>query len=124
MADYLKVVYGEGVRPHTDYPSKLVKHLFDSFNMEAGMKILEPGCGRGEFLKEFKNLGMKAVGLDMSEESREMLSKEDVKFILSNVEADDRLPFPDDSFDVIFNKSFMEHLERPDVFIKEAYGKA
>ena len=31
MADYLKVVYGEGVRPFTDYPSKLVKYLFDSF---------------------------------------------------------------------------------------------
>lgn len=120
MADYLKVVYGEGVRPHTDYPSKLVKHLFDSFNMEPGMKILEPGCGRGEFLKEFKNLGMEAVGLDMSEESRELLSKEDIKFILSNVEADDRLPFPDDSFDVIYNKSFMEHLEHPDVFLIEA----
>lgn len=120
MADYLKVVYGEGVRPHTDYPSKLVKYLFDSFNMEPGMKILEPGCGRGEFLKEFKNLGMEAVGLDMSEESRELLSKEDIKFILSNVEADDRLPFPDDSFDVIYNKSFMEHLEHPDVFLIEA----
>ena len=26
MADYLTVVYGEGVRPYTDYPSKLISH--------------------------------------------------------------------------------------------------
>ena len=33
MADYLSVVYGEGVRPYTDYPSKLVKYLFDKFGV-------------------------------------------------------------------------------------------
>ena len=71
MADYLTVVYGEGVRPYTDYPSKLIMHLFERFEMKRGMKILEPGCGRGEFLRVFKNLGMDAVGLDRSEESRE-----------------------------------------------------
>ena len=54
MADYLKIVYSEKRRPYTDYPSKLVKYLYDKFNLKPGMKILEPGCGRGEFLKGFK----------------------------------------------------------------------
>ena len=121
MADYLKVVYGEGVRPYTEYPAKLVTHLFERFEMKSGMKILEPGCGRGEFLRVFKGLGMNAVGLDRSEESRELLGEDSIELSVCDVEADAGLPFPDDSFDVIYNKSFMEHLNHPDVFLREAY---
>ena len=121
MADYLKVVYGEGVRPYTKYPAKLVTHLFERFEMKSGMKILEPGCGRGEFLRVFKALGMDAVGLDRSEESRELLSEDDIELIISDVEVASGLPFSDNSFDVIYNKSFMEHLNHPDLFLREAF---
>ncbi len=121
MADYLKVVYGEGVRPFTDYPSKLVKHLFERFEMKQGMKILEPGCGRGEFLRVFKELGMDAVALDRSEECKELLGEDGIKLNVCDVEADKGLPFPDNHFDVIYNKSFMEHLNAPDVFLREAH---
>ena len=34
MADYLTVVYGEDVRPYTEYPSKLITHLFERFKMK------------------------------------------------------------------------------------------
>ena len=89
---------------------KLITYLFERFNMRPGMKVLEPGCGRGEFLRVFKDLGMEAVGLDISEESRELLSEDSIKLAVCDVEADTGLPFPDDSFDVVYNKSFMEHL--------------
>ena len=110
MSDYLQVIYGEGVRPYTDYPSKLVTHLFERFNMKPGMKILEPGCGRGEFLKVFKSLGMDAVDLDRSEVSRDLLGEESIEVSVCDVEADTRLPFPDNSFDVIYNKQFLRKL--------------
>lgn len=121
MADYLRVVYGEGVRPYTEYPSKLVSYLFERFDMKEGMKLLEPGCGRGEFLRAFKGLGIDAVGLDRSEESRELLRKDSIDLAVCDVESDAGLPFPDNSFDVIYNKSFMEHLNHPDVFLREAH---
>lgn len=121
MADYLSVVYGEGVRPYTKYPSQLIKHLFDQFDMKPGMRILEPGCGRGEFLRVFKALGMDAVGLDRSEETKVLLSKDEIELMVCDVESDAGLPFPDDSFDIIYNKSFMEHLSHPDIFLKEAF---
>ena len=121
MADYLSVVYGEGVRPYTKYPSQLIKHLFDQFDMKPGMRILEPGCGRGEFLRVFKALGMDAVGLDRSEETKVLLSKDEIELMVCDVESDAGLPFPDDSFDLIYNKSFMEHLSHPDIFLKEAF---
>ena len=68
MSNYLKVTYSRKNRPYTDYPPKLVKFLFDKFSLKPGMKILEPGCGRGEFLKIFKDLGLEATGLDISNE--------------------------------------------------------
>jgi len=30
------------------------------------------------------------------------------------------LPFPDNSFDMVYNKSFLEHLREPDRFLREA----
>ena len=121
MADYLTVVYGEGVRPYTKYPLQLIKYLFDRFEMKPGMKILEPGCGRGEFLRVFKSLGMDAVGLDRSEETRDLLAEDSIELETCDVEAPTGLPFPNDSFDVIYNKSFMEHLRYPDIFLNEAF---
>ena len=121
MADYLKVIYGESVRPFTDYPAKLVKHLFDRFDMKKGMKILEPGSGRGEFLRVFKHLGMDAVALDISEECKDLLSEDGIDLIVCDVEGQKGLPFPDNHFDVIYNKSFMEHLRHPDAFLQEAH---
>ena len=121
MADYLTVVYGEGVRPYTDYPLKLVTYLFERFKMKAGMSILEPGCGRGEFLRVFKSLGMEAAGLDRSEETRELLGEDNIELTVCDVESNVGLPFSNDSFDIIYNKSFMEHLHNPDVFLHEAF---
>ena len=40
MSKYLSVMYDENVRPYTDYPMKLAKHLFDKFNLKPGMKML------------------------------------------------------------------------------------
>ena len=54
MSNYLKTRYSEDKRPHTSYPAELVNYLFQRFNLKPSMKLLEPGVGRGEFLREFK----------------------------------------------------------------------
>ena len=69
MSKYLSVMYDENVRPYTDYPMKLAKHLFDKFNLKPGMKMLEPGVGRGEMLQNFKSLGLIPYGMDISDEA-------------------------------------------------------
>lgn len=121
MADYLSVVYDDKVRPYTEYPAKLVNYLFQAFNMKPEMEILEPGCGRGEFLTEFKNLGMNVTGLDRSEEMQKLLSEDDIDVKVCDVEDPEGLPFPDEYFDVVYSKSFLEHLNNPDIFLREAH---
>jgi len=120
MADYLKIIYDEKSHPYTDYPSKLCSYLFQAFKMKPGMKMLEPGCGRGEFLKHFKNLGLECTGLDRSDETSVFLAESGIPLAVCDVEKEKAMPFPDNSFDIVYNKSFLEHLRDPDIFLREA----
>lgn len=119
MADYLKVVYDEKSHPYTSYPEKLVAYLFQSFQMKPGMKFLEAGCGRGEFLLNFKKMGLDCHGVDLSQEAKIFLEKSGVPVHVCNAEKE-KLPFENDTFDIIYNKSFLEHLREPDHFLREA----
>ena len=117
MSDYLQVVYNRELRPYTEYPQKLIQHLFNAFQMEEGMKILEPGCGRGEHLRIFQDLGLKVYGLDLSPEAPKLAGNLNIS--VCNLESE-KLPFPDNFFDVVYSKSFLEHLKEPHIFLKEA----
>lgn len=116
--NYLSVVYDDKSHPYTDYPKQLCAYLFQSLKLKKGMEMLEPGCGRGEFINNFKKLGLNVVGVDISPEAANYDNDLDVK--LCDVEREE-LPFKDNTFDVIFSKSFIEHLHYPDRYLEEAY---
>ena len=115
---YLSVVYDEGSHPYTEYPKQLCHYLFQSFGLKKGMKMLEPGCGRGEFLGNFQELGLEVYGVDLSPEAKEFTDKFPVE--ICDIE-NEQLPFQDNTFDVIYSKSFIEHLYYPERYLKEAY---
>ncbi|MBI2274139.1 MAG: class I SAM-dependent methyltransferase [Bacteroidetes bacterium] len=118
MADYLNVVYDSNLRPKTTYPAKLVSYLFDTYKMKRGQKFLEPGCGRGEFLEEFKRLGLECYGIDLSEQAGSLCPEVEIK---KKVDLEnDVWPYPDNFFDIIYNKSVLEHIRNPDKFLLEA----
>ncbi|MDP0562401.1 MAG: class I SAM-dependent methyltransferase [Candidatus Endonucleobacter sp. (ex Gigantidas childressi)] len=116
--NYLSVVYDEKSHPYTDYPKQLCAYLFQIFKLKKGMKMLEPGCGRGEFLNNFKWLGLDVVGVDISVEAVNFDNNLDVK--KCDIE-NEKLPFKDDFFDVIYSKSFIEHLYYPERYLEEAF---
>ena len=117
MSDYLKVVYDDKLRPYTDYPAKLAHLLFKKYGMQAGQTLLEPGCGRGEVLKCFRDFGLQVQGCDLSPETAVLLHDMDIE--IWDVE-NNGLPYADNSFDVIYTKSFLEHFYYPERFMKEA----
>ena len=118
MADYLKVVYDEASHPYTEYPGKLCAYIFQTFGMRPGMSLLEAGCGRGEFLRHFSGLGLDCHGVDVSAKARAYLPS--IPIGVCDVEKE-QLPYEDETFDVIYNKSFLEHLWEPDRFLREAW---
>lgn len=118
MSDYLNVVYSKENKPYTEYPKQLARYLFDSFNMKENDKMLEIGCGRGEMLKHFKEFGLEVQGIDLSPEAPNFNKDIDIK--VGNVEEND-LPYDDNTFDVIYSKSVLEHFYYPEKYVKEAY---
>ena len=104
----------DGFGDYYNYKSKS-KYIGE---FKKGMKMLEPGCGRGEFLNNFKELGLDVVGVDISLEAANFKNGLDVR--LCDVESEE-LPFEDNVFDVIYSKSFIEHLNYPEKYLEEAY---
>ena len=118
MNDYLNVVYDANTRPYTEYPQKLVSYLFDAFDLKKEMKLLEPGCGRGEHLRIFKELGLDVYGMDVSKEAKNF--SKDLNISICDLNSE-KLPYANNTFDVVYSKSFLEHLVEPTFFLKEAH---
>lgn len=118
MSGYLKIVYNKKDRPYTDYPAKLTKYLYDRYQMSEGQKLLDVGCGRGEFLKGFMRLGLDVKGVDISPEALEFNRDCDIKIV--DIE-NSKIPFEDNTFDIIYSKSVLEHFYYPERYMTEVY---
>ncbi|MDF3065104.1 MAG: hypothetical protein K0R38_705 [Polyangiaceae bacterium] len=104
---YLDVRYSERERPYTDYPSQLTAHLSERYLAEyRGTRLLDLGCGRGEFLHGFAQAGFDGVGFDRSRPSTPRFSE---PVVVGDYERGG-LPFADGEFSVLFNKSVFEHV--------------
>lgn len=83
-------------------------------------KILDVGCGGGFLSNELALHGHDVTGVDISEESLNVARSFDKTNNAKYITADAyRLPFPDNSFDVLTAMDFLEHVDRPDDIIKE-----
>ena len=116
--DYVSVVYDESIRPLTNYPSRLAKYLFKRYQMIRGQKILDIGCGRGEFLLGFTECGLQGYGVDQSRAAEKYCPQADLR--VADLEKE-RLPFEDATFDVVYSKSVVEHFYYPERLFAEIY---
>jgi len=115
---YIDVIYSIDKKPFSSYPKKLIKYLKTTYNLDLNSKILELGCGRGEFINEFTELGMKGFGIDLSDYAKKFCKNAEIKTLDISK---DPIPYPDNYFDIIFSKSFIEHFYYPEDIFKEAY---
>lgn len=82
---------------------------FDQF---AGQRLLEVGCGMGTDLLQFARGGALCTGTDLTPRSIE-ISKH--RFSIYGLAADflitdsERLPFPDESFDIVYSNGVLHH---------------
>lgn len=82
------------------------------FNEFAGARLLEVGCGMGTDLLQYARGGVKVTGIDLTprsiEISRQHLSLygEAGEFGIADCE---RLPFADESFDVVYSNGVLHH---------------
>ena len=115
---YLDVRYSERERPYTDYPSKLSAYLTEQhLRGYRGARLLDLGCGRGEFLHGFAELGFQTTGFDRSRPEQPRFSE---PVVVGDYERGG-LPFADAEFSVIFNKSVLEHVQGITALLQECW---
>lgn len=80
-------------------------------------RVLEVGCGAGEFLHRLKHCAKRVVGIDINEQALAIAKKRGLS--VSNESASTL----NESFDMIFMFQVLEHLEFPNDFIGELVDK-
>jgi ubiquinone/menaquinone biosynthesis C-methylase UbiE len=107
--------------PHGKYADALEKELFlKLIQPKCGQSLLDIGCGTGHNLTFFKELGLKAAGIDASKSMLNIAAKRlgtDVELYLGQAE---RLPFDNHSFDIATLITVLEFVSDPTKVLKEA----
>ena len=63
----MEVIYDKQYRPFTTYLEKSAKYLFKRYELKEWEKLLDIGCRRDEFLKDFIDCGLDWFAIDQSE---------------------------------------------------------
>ncbi|MFN0277989.1 MAG: class I SAM-dependent methyltransferase [Pyrinomonadaceae bacterium] len=94
---------------------------FDKF---AGARLVEVGCGMGTDLLQFARGGAKCTGVDLTPRSVEISQH---RFRLYDMPGDftladaERLPFPDNTFDVFYSNGVLHHTPETAAAVREAH---
>ena len=97
------------------YMSKILRDHSgqDIYEFFKNKKILDLGCGTGEFLNNYYGMGAECSGIDIENNFK---IKNKINFKLINIEANKFLKNCKKKFDVIFLFEFLEHLEEQDKY--------
>jgi SAM-dependent methyltransferase len=103
--------YGYGGYRYDGRWTGVAKALVDHFKLPRNAKILDIGCGKGFLLYEFKKLLPEAslTGIDISEYALQN-AKEEVAPFLRQARAQDKYPFVDKEFDLVFSNTTLHNL--------------
>lgn len=80
--------------------------------------ILDIGCGSGEFCRAFVNEGKMVIGLDLDGARLKKIKCSTLQLVCADAQ---KLPFRKGSVDCILSLSVVEHLETPEVHVKEVH---
>ena len=107
--------------PEGRYADTLEKELFIRLiQPQIGQSVLDIGCGTGHNLAFFKELGLKAAGIDVSKPMLDIAAKRlgtDVELYWGQAE---ELPFDNGSFDISTLITVLEFALEPTKVLKEA----
>ena len=96
-----------------EFQAKKVIGQIKKYINPAGKLILDIGCGRGGYTKKFQDYGGRVISLD-----REMPPV--MAAFKAFVQGDaTKLPFKDNTFDLVFSSSLIEHLPKPQLLLNE-----
>lgn len=95
---------------------------FARFEAARGKRLLEIGTGLGTDFLGFVRAGARATGIDLTETAVELVRR---RLELEGLSAEtcvadaEALPFPDDSFDLVYSWGVLHHTPSPEVALAE-----
>lgn len=96
-----------GQRRYDNKLSEMVKKL----QIKKGAKILEIGCGDGEFTKRLVSIDAKITAIDITplvvERGRKTIKNKNVRFLVDDAET---MSFPSNTFDIVCGISILHHV--------------
>lgn len=96
--------------------TKSMRTIFP-FMTNNDIKVIDIGCGNGMVSKLIYDLGFSITAADYTREQIQFQS--DDRFMISKIDANERFPYPSDSFHAIFAGELIEHLFDTLHFIEE-----
>ena len=103
---YLSKVYSKQNKPFTSYPEKLARMLLEQYMPRGRSNLLDIGCGRGELSLHFSKYH-NVHAIDNSD------FKHPTNYKYTHMDLVRGIDLPDNSFDIIFSKSVIEHFRNP-----------
>jgi len=114
--------YYETIEEHR-YRVEPFIHSVVQFTRYHGMTLLEVGVGAGTDHLQWARAGAICHGVDLTEAAIETTRRRfelyGFRSELSHVDAENRLPYPDDTFDVVYSWGVIHHSEHPERIIAE-----
>ena len=108
----------EGYRPFLEQKGRVLSNRLENFYKRLAVKpddrVLEIACGRGEICNLLASRVRSVVGTDYAvsaiaicQEAYRDSGHKNLQFVVADAKA---LPFPDNSFDLVFCSEFLEHV--------------
>jgi len=95
----------------------IIDLITNKINRRGRKKILDIGCGDGSFIIKFKKY-CELFGVDISSKANKIAKEAGVDAYKVDVSCE-KLPFEDESFDIVYMGDVIEHLLNPDFAINE-----
>lgn len=110
--------YGAVTEQRKQLFEKRIKILSNNFDMNLNPKFLDIGASSGTMLEAAKELGWDVYGVEPSTTGVKACITKNLNVVLSKAE---KLPFPDNSMEMVHSHHVFEHLDNPFEAAAEIY---
>lgn len=115
----IKLIKKYSLHIFQDWVEEEVREFINAIPAKKNSKIIDLGCGDGNFTLDFakKARANTVVGVDSISMTKYLKGKK-IKFIPASL--NHKLPFKDESFDIVLSHFSLEHLYNTGLFIRES----